>query len=374
MISRGERRVKKLNRWSQGQIGNASLLTSDLGHWALIMDVDCVIIGVNAESTLEGCIRSVLESNYSRGKVHIYFVDGGSTDRSVGIARSFSGVHVIEIHPEYPSPGLGRNAGWQKGSSPVVQFLDSDTVLDPGWLDKATNALTEKVGAVRGNREEINPDMSVFNWIGNLEWNARPGECEAFGGDVLIRRSVLEETGGYDDILVGGEDPELSRRVRMKGWKIVQLGEPMTRHDLAMTRVSQYWKRGFRTGYGYAAVAMRHGFGSSQFSIHEFARIIIRGGGSVALGMAGLATAVWCPWSLFLLFPAVLLLFYPLIFKTSYFMNDKDLDPGKARVYALHCSFVVVPEFFGIIRFVFGKFFSRPLRNKRHVLRTRISG
>ncbi len=337
------------------------------------MDVDCVIIGVNAESTLEECIRSVVETNYSRGKVHVYFVDGGSTDRSIEIAQSFSGVHVIEIHPEYPSPGIGRNAGWRKGSSPMVQFLDSDTVLDPGWLDKAIDALTEKVGAVRGNREEINPDASVFNWIGDLEWNGPPGECETFGGDVLIRRLVLEETGGYDDILVGGEDPELSRRVRLKGWKIVQLDDPMTRHDLAMTRVSQYWKRGFRTGYGYAAVAMRHGFGSRQFSIYEFARIIIRGGGSVALAVIGLIGAIWCPWSLFLLLPAALLLFYPLILRASYLRNDKDLGPGKTMLYALHCSFVVLPEFLGILRFLVGKVLSRPLRNKRNVLRTRTS-
>ena len=338
------------------------------------MDVDCVIIGVNAESTLETCIRSILASSYSRGKVHVYYVDGGSTDRSIEIARSFSGVHLIEIHPEYPSPGMGRNAGWRNGSSPVVQFLDSDTALDPDWLDTAVDALTDEVGAVRGNREEVNPDASVFNWIGNLEWNAPPGECESFGGDVLISRSILEETGGYDDILVGGEDPELSRRVRRKGWKIVQLDAPMTRHDLAMTRVGQYWKRGFRTGYGYAAVAMRHGFGSRQFSIYEFIRIIIRGGGSVTLAVLGLIGGIWCPWSLFLCLPAVLLLFYPFLFRTSYFKRDKDLDSGKARLYALHCSFVVLPEFFGILRFVWGKILSRPLRNKRNVLRTKTSG
>jgi len=334
------------------------------------MDVDCVIIGVNAEATLKECIESVLSSDYKEGEVHIYYVDGGSTDRSIDIARGFPKVNLIEIHPEYPSPGIGRNAGWRKGAAPLVQFLDSDTTLAPIWLKKGVGAMTPEVGAVRGNRVEINPDTSVFNWIGNLEWNAEPGECEVFGGDVLIRRSVLEETGGYDEILVGGEDPELSRRVRLKGWKILQLDELMTRHDLAMTRVSQYWKRGFRTGYGYAAVAMRHGFGSKQFSIYEFVRIIIRGGGPVALAVMGLIGAIWCPWSLFMFLPAALLLFYPLIFRTSYFMRDKNLDPGKARLYALHCSLVVLPEFFGILRFLVGRVLSWPLRNKRNVLRT----
>jgi GT2 family glycosyltransferase len=226
------------------------------------MDVDCVIIGVNAESTLEACIRSVFQNRYTAGKINVYYVDGGSTDRSVESARGFEGVHIIEIFPDYPTPGLGRNAGWTQGSAPLVQFLDSDTILDHHWLTKAAEAMGQGIGAVRGNREEINPEASVYNWIGNLEWNAPPGECEAFGGDVLIRRSILEETGGYDEILVGGEDPELSRRVRLKGWKIIQLDEPMTRHDLAMTTWRQYWKRAYRTGYAYGANAFGSWFGA----------------------------------------------------------------------------------------------------------------
>ena len=96
------------------------------------MDIDVVIIGVNTEKTLGKCLESVLESRYKEGEIHIWYVDGGSTDGSVAIARSCSGVHVIEIHPEYPSPGLGRNAGWRAGNSPMVQFLDSDTILGSG--------------------------------------------------------------------------------------------------------------------------------------------------------------------------------------------------------------------------------------------------
>ena len=337
------------------------------------MDVDVVIIGVNAEKTLGRCIESVLKSRYAKGRIYVYYVDGGSTDRSIEVARRFSGVKVIEIHPEYPSPGIGRNAGWKAGSSPLVQFLDSDTILDPDWIGKAVEAMNGSVGAVRGNREEINPDASVFNWIGNLEWNAPPGECDAFGGDVLIRRSILEETGGYDEILVGGEDPELSQRIRLKGWKIIQLNEPMTKHDLAMTRFGQYWKRSYRTGYGFAAVTTRFGLASKGFWIHEFVRIIIRGGGFLSLTLLGLLGAFWNTISLALLIPAFLLLFFPRIFRLSYFMRDKNLPEDQAKIYALHCSFIVLPEFLGLVRFFIGHLTGRPLRNKRVALRTDVS-
>jgi len=168
------------------------------------VDIDCVIIGVNCESTLKECIQSVINSNYSDGDIHIYYVDGGSTDNSVLIAKEFHQVHTVEINPEYPTPGIGRNCGWRAGKSPFVQFIDSDTILNADWFSKSVECFADTVGAIRGNREEINPDASVYNWIGNLEWNAAPGECDAFGGDVLIRRSILEQTNGYDEVLVGG--------------------------------------------------------------------------------------------------------------------------------------------------------------------------
>ncbi len=338
------------------------------------IDIDVVIIGVNTEATIGRCIESVYKSNYTKGRVYVYYVDGGSTDRSVEIARGFSDVKVIELDPEYPTPGLGRNAGWRAGNSQFVQFLDSDTVLDPEWLSKAVEAMGPDVGAVRGNREEMHPEASVFNWIGNLEWNAPPGECDAFGGDVLIRRSVLEETGGYDEVLVGGEDPELSQRVRLRGWKIIQIDEPMTRHDLAMTRVSQYWRRGYRTGYGYAAVSTRYLKAAKGFWFYEFLRILVRGGGSTFLYVAGLSGSLLTLWSLALFLPATLLLFYPRIFRISYFMKDKNLPVDRAKIYAWHCSFIVIPEFFGIMRYFYGVVTGRPLRNRRRRLRTAVSG
>jgi hypothetical protein len=240
-------------------------------------------------------------------------------------------------------------------------------------LTKAVEAMGQGIGAVRGNREEINPEASVYNWIGNLEWNAPPGECEAFGGDVLIRRSILEETGGYDEILVGGEDPDLSRRVRLKGWKIIQLDEPMTRHDLAMTTWRQYWKRAYRTGYAYGAVATRSGFTPKASAVRQCFRILVRGGGPLALLCLTLLGLFWRPWSLMLLIPAVGLLFLPRLFRVAYFERDKGLSPGEARRYAWHCALVVVPEFFGTMRFFAGKALSRPLRNKRRGLQTRRS-
>ncbi|MCB1085447.1 MAG: polysaccharide biosynthesis/export family protein [Verrucomicrobiae bacterium] len=331
------------------------------------MNIDIVIIGLNAESTLGACIESVLASRYVGGTLSIIYVDGGSTDRSREIASSYDGVKVIAIDSEHPSPGAGRNAGWLAGGAPLVQFLDSDTMVDPDWFQLAVPVMRDAgIGAVRGRRVERHPEASVYNWIADQEWNAAPGECADFGGDVLIRRTALEATGGYDEELVGGEDPELSRRVKSRGWRIMQQDTPMTSHDLAMRTAGQYWRRAYRTGYGFAAVVDRHGSGWADFWVRELVRIVVRGGLGPMLILAGallagLAHPAWGCLSV----AGIGLLLYPRLFRVSAFGRAKGIPAAQARCYAWHCALVVLPECLGAARYGWGRLAGAPLRNRR---------
>ena len=332
--------------------------------------IDLVIIGVNTDRSLGACLDSILASNYPADLLQIYYVDGGSSDQSLSIAGDYEEVETINLAAIYPTPGLGRNAGWRAGTAPLVQFLDSDTLLDPEWLAQAVAELegNDQFGAVCGNRNETRPQASFYNWIGDLEWNSPPGDVDAFGGDVMIRRQVLDTTDGYDEILVGGEDPELSVRIRLQGWIIRKLDVTMTGHDLAMTRFSQYWRRSYRTGYGFAAVFLRHAKNLADFWRKEFMRILIRGGGTLSLILLGLLGLPYTPYAALLGLPALLLLCTPRLFRVTALMAQKQLTLPQARLYAWHCSFIVVPQFFGIVRFLLGKATHRPLRNRSRKL------
>jgi len=343
-------------------------------------EIDCVIIGVNSEKTLERCINSILRGSYPEKFLHIIYADGGSTDNTMTIARRFSEVKVIELNPEYPTPGLGRNAGWKAGSSPYIQFLDSDTILDHEWLLKGVRAMNSpSTGAVRGYRKELHPEHSFFNWIGDMEWNTLPGECDSFGGDVLVRRAALEATGGYDEELVGGEDPELSWRISRKGWKILMLDALMTSHDLAMTKTSQYLRRSFRSGYGFAAVQSRVGVTGSTFWKAEQRRIIIKGGGFLFFTAAALFLYLLLPnligfaSAALSIMAACTLLFSPRLFRVEKFMRENKLNKRDAKKYAWHCSLVVLPQLSGISRFYIGQIINKPLKNKRRNLKTGVS-
>ena len=102
---------------------------------SLCPSIDVVVIGLNSEKTLARCLESVWNCAYPRTKLTLIYADGGSTDSSVSIAQSFD-CELARIDAGSPTPGKQRNAGWRLGSAQYIQFLDSDTVMDPEWLGK----------------------------------------------------------------------------------------------------------------------------------------------------------------------------------------------------------------------------------------------
>ena len=76
---------------------------------------------------------------------------------------------------------------------PYIQFVDGDCELVDGWLRAAAGLLDSRpdVGAVCGRRRERFPEKSIYNWLCDREWEGRPGEVHACGGDVMIRASAL---------------------------------------------------------------------------------------------------------------------------------------------------------------------------------------
>jgi cellulose synthase/poly-beta-1,6-N-acetylglucosamine synthase-like glycosyltransferase len=331
--------------------------------------IDIVIIGLNCEKTLEKCICSVLKIDYNMDFIDIYYVDGGFNDNSKKIAQKYSKVNIIELNLEYPTPGKQRNEGWLKGNSKYVQFIDSDTILDKNWLKKAVNEIKKdkKIGAICGNRKELYPEKSIFNWIGNLEWNLAYGEISEFGGDVLIKREVLEKTKGYNSNLVAGEDPELSHRIIKLGYKIVRINTDMTKHDLAMTTVKQYLKRAYRTGYAFAEVNFLH----NEMWKTEVKRILKRGGislGLISIGLLLILINKILAVSIILL--GIYILFRPRLQLVKKFMYNLKLTKKESKLYCWHLSVIVLPQLIGVLRYYIGKILNKPLRNKKNKLST----
>lgn len=221
--------------------------------------VGIVIIGRNEGERLQACLASVVHSGY-----RVVYVDSGSSDNSVFFARSL-GVDVLELDLSTPfSAARARNTGFYRllelsAETRYVQFMDGDCVLMPTWLGTAVDFLDVNAdfAIACGRRRERFPEASLYNRLIDLEWDTPIGEANSCGGDSLVRVAAFVAVGGFNPAVVAGEEPEMCVRLRAAGWRIMRLDCEMTRHDAAMTRFGQWWKRAIRSGYGGLAVYQR---------------------------------------------------------------------------------------------------------------------
>jgi len=233
--------------------------------------VGVVVIGRNEGPRLRNCLESIGSATCG-----VVYVDSASTDGSAALARE-SGVSVIELDTSIPfTAARARNAGFRHLRENVaridhVQFVDADCELVQGWLRKAAAFLdaNERVAAVCGRLREKHPELSVYNLLCDLEWDAPPGQAKACGGIAMLRAAAFESARGYRADLIAGEEPELCVRLRAAGWTIWRLGDEMAAHDAAMFRFGQWWKRALRAGYAFAQGVDLHGAPPERHGVRE---------------------------------------------------------------------------------------------------------
>jgi cellulose synthase/poly-beta-1,6-N-acetylglucosamine synthase-like glycosyltransferase len=330
--------------------------------------ISVVIIGLNVERCIKECISSVFNADYFNELLEIIYVDGGSNDTSVALAKSFECVKIIELKDLHPTPGKGRNAGYKAAQHKLIQFLDADTTMKSGWLKTAVPYMKDDIGAVTGKVIERYPEKNIYHLINNIEWNISAGKdgyrfedgpTKTFGGIVLIRKDALVRVNGYDESLVAGEDPDLSYRVRQAGWKIYRINTDMVHHDINMNTFRQYFKRSFRSGHAYAEIALRYITQKEKYFTRQLFRIIL----SSTLPMFIFIFFLILNRGLTGLILAMLLLFRPLI-KVLLIKKGYNLNTSKALLYGLHLSFAVYPQFLGVLRYFISSITGFRLQNR----------
>jgi len=308
-----------------------------------------VVIGRNEGARLERCLRSVRAMENPGGEIEVIYVDSGSTDGSIELAESL-GARVVAVRPVRPTAALGRNAGWRQAKAPIVLFLDGDTVLHPAFVSGSLSEFRDpKVAIVWGHRREIRTGDSVFNRVLDLDWIYRPGITEFCGGDALVRREILGQTGGFDETLIAGEEPEMCRRIRALGYKILHVDRPMTGHDLAMKSWTQYWKRATRAGYAYAEVSERFRSTGLPFWEREASANRVRATILLAIPFCGLALSALIQsfWPLAAAFVFLLLL----VLRTAARIGWKSKDLVTRLLYAAHSHIQQIPIFWGQLQY-----------------------
>jgi mycofactocin glycosyltransferase len=162
----------------------------------------------------------------------IVVVDDGSADpAATGRIASAHGGRVT-AHPSSRGPSAARNTGARASTTPVVAFLDSDVVPEPGWLatllghlgDPAVGAVAPRIVAWGdGGRE--NAVTRYERRRSSLDLGARPAPVTARSrvayvpsAALVVRRAAFGD--GFREDMPVAEDVDLVWRLVAAGWRL----------------------------------------------------------------------------------------------------------------------------------------------------------
>lgn len=98
------------------------------------MKLSIILPTYNNEKTIRSCLNSIFMQNFPRNQFEVLFIDGGSTDKTLEIARKFP---VKLINNPKRNEEAARILGLSKARGEIIALVDADNVLvGKDWLSK----------------------------------------------------------------------------------------------------------------------------------------------------------------------------------------------------------------------------------------------
>lgn len=149
-----------------------------------------------------------------RGFEEVIVVDGGSRDRTVEVARGFSGVQVGSA-PR--GRALQMNHGAQRARGDVLLFLHADVSLPPDAALQVERALARERAVAGAFRTwHVAEDGRRAPWLHLADLRSRYSGLPYGDQALFVRREAFWKAGGFPEQPLM-EDLELSRRLRRLG-------------------------------------------------------------------------------------------------------------------------------------------------------------
>jgi glycosyltransferase involved in cell wall biosynthesis len=198
------------------------------------MNISCVIPVHNAERHLPEALDSALAQDWPLHE--IVAVDDGSTDGTAGILRGYRDRVTIVAQP-HSGVSAARNTGLRAASGDVLAFLDADDIWPVGRLSALAGALMADASAdivaglveildQRTARPQVKEDLRTLHRLHLV-------------GSMLIRRTVFDRVGPFNETLKVAEDTEFIMRARHRNIAFTCIGVTSLVYRLHPGNISQ---------------------------------------------------------------------------------------------------------------------------------------
>lgn len=249
-----------------------------------------VVIPTHERSVLlRRTLAAIEKLDYPAAEV-VVVDDGSSPEERTASRRWTEAAGATFLEQENAGPATARNRGVAATRSEFVAFLDDDCAPTREWLRRLVApfaaAGADDLAAVSGAVESQPPHNWMSRFCAAAEYisGVQPEFTNAVSANACYRRAVLEELHGFDEGFryPGGEDPDLSRRVRQAGYRLTPVADAIVLHA-EIDSLAEFLRRWWRRGLGEARMKSNEGRRA-----HVFARAA-----SVPLYCARRAAQTW---------------------------------------------------------------------------------
>ena len=210
--------------------------------------VSILVPAHNESLVIVRTVRALLRFHYPKDKFEIIVINDNSADdtaRRLGMLQREHPQHkLIIVNTGAEVGGTGKsnalNIGFSLASGSVIAVYDADNTPEPDALIILVEHLMsdDRLGAVIGKFRTRNKTASILSRFVNMETLTyqcmnQAGRyfffklCTIPGTNYVIRRSIIEQIGGWDTKALS-EDTEISFRLYRMGYYIRQVPHSVT--------------------------------------------------------------------------------------------------------------------------------------------------
>lgn len=210
--------------------------------------VSILVPAHNEAKVIGRTVESLLLLNYPKNKMELIVINDNSSDNSKeileDIKNKYDNYNFTIINTDNLTGGKGKsnalNIGYTISKGEFIAVYDADNTPDRNALRYLIQIIVmdDKLGAVIGKFRTRNKNKNLLTKFINIEtlsfqWMSQAGRWQLFnlctipGTNFILRRSIIEEIGGWDSKAIA-EDTEISFRIYKLGYKIKLVPQSIT--------------------------------------------------------------------------------------------------------------------------------------------------
>lgn len=234
----------------------------------------------NSESTVVDSINSVLAA--SNDNIEIVLVDDCSFDRSKFILLSFAEEDKVNIIANHENLGLAKslNKAFSVSKHDYIARMDADDICEPDRFKKQLDYMLAhpEIDILGSNATLIDMDSNVIgksdaplehdDIIKALEYRN-----PMIHPTIMMKRSVLEKLGGYDENLRKAQDLDLWHRAAKAGFRFANMPDCLIKYRVDLNKPTKTILKGFWVSFSHAV--RNRSFKGMAFSVIDLVKYFL---------------------------------------------------------------------------------------------------